>query len=66
MRKDTIEIVDELIRQAQDKLERNIQTAGEWNPVKLSNRFNEYWPFIKENVERIKTLSELKNFFISD
>ena len=66
MRKDTIEIVDELIRQEQDKLERNIQTAGEWNAVKLSNRFNEYWPFIKENVERIKTLSELKNFFISD
>lgn len=66
MRKDTIEIVDELIRQEQDKLERNIQTAGEWNPVKLSNRFNEYWPFIKENAERITTLQGLKNFFISD
>lgn len=66
MRKDTIEIVDELIRQEEDKLERNIQTAGEGNPVKLSNRFDEYWPFIKENVERIKTLSEIKNFFISD
>ena len=65
MRKDTIETVDELIRQETDKLERNIQTAGERNPVKLSNRFNEYWPFIKENVERIKTLEEIKNFFIS-
>lgn len=29
MRKDTIEIVDELIRQEEDKLERNIQTAGD-------------------------------------
>lgn len=64
MRTNTTEIIDEMLRQEMDKLERNIQSANEFNPVKLSNRLDEYWPFIKENAERIEILSEIKNYFV--
>lgn len=56
------EAIDELIRTETNKLRANILMAAEQKPISMGNAMEEYYPYIKENVERLDKLYEAYDY----
>lgn len=56
------EAIDELIRTETNKLRANTLMAAEQKPISMGNAMEEYYPYIKENIERLDKLYEAYDY----